>query len=184
MAGNGTGDFGDFVPFLVTETHGIWGAAQKVQDAAIYAGDVSTLSSVSCAWAGHCAAGGRYMDGRECCDQTFVVTQTGGTWGTAGEVPGIGAPSNQDAAVTSVSCVPSGRCSAGGYWQDPSFRYHAIVTSERNGTWGRARDVPGTDSLSTSGAQVFAVSCVTAGSCTEGGSYTDASGHQQAFVTR
>jgi hypothetical protein len=183
MAGNGSGDLGDFVPFLVTETNGTWGAAQKIQDAAIYLGDVSTIASVSCAWAGHCAAGGRYMDGRECCDQTFVVTQTHGTWGTAGEVPGIGAPSNQDAAVTSVSCVPSGGCAAGGYWQDPSFRYHAIVTSEQNGTWGRARDVPGTDGLSTSSAQVFSVSCAAAGSCAEGGSYTDGSGHQQAFVT-
>jgi hypothetical protein len=127
--------------------------------------------------------GGWYIDGRECCDQTFVVTQTDGTWGTAEEVPGIGAPSNQDAAVTSVSCVPSGRCAAGGYWQDPSFRYHAIVTSEQNGTWGHARDVPGTGGLSTFSAQVFSVSCVTAGSCAEGGAYTDGSGHQQAFVT-
>jgi hypothetical protein len=49
--------------------------------------------------------------------------------------------------------------------------------------WGEAREVPGTAALNAGGnAAVNAVSCWRPGDCTAGGFYTDASGHQQAFV--
>ena len=49
--------------------------------------------------------------------------------------------------------------------------------------WGRAEEVPGTAALNAGGnAAVTAVSCWRAGNCVAGGFYTDASGHQQAFV--
>jgi hypothetical protein len=49
--------------------------------------------------------------------------------------------------------------------------------------WGEAREVPGTAALNAGGdASVMAVSCWRPGDCAAGGFYTDASGHQQAFV--
>ena len=49
--------------------------------------------------------------------------------------------------------------------------------------WGRAEEVPGMGTLNAGGnAAVISVSCWRAGDCTAGGFYTDASGHQQAFV--
>src|SRR5689334_2618782 len=51
------------------------------------------------------------------------------------------------------------------------------------GTWGIAKEVPGAAALNKGGfAQLLSVSCGRAGSCSAGGSYTDASGHGQAFV--
>jgi hypothetical protein len=51
------------------------------------------------------------------------------------------------------------------------------------GTWQRAIEVPGTGALNTGGgAGVSAVSCVSAGNCLVGGSYTDGAGHCQVFV--
>jgi hypothetical protein len=52
-----------------------------------------------------------------------------------------------------------------------------------DGTWGQAKEVPGTAALNAGGqASINSVSCARAGYCGAGGSYFDASGHQQAFV--
>jgi hypothetical protein len=53
----------------------------------------------------------------------------------------------------------------------------------RAGTWGTAIEVPGLGSLNQGGlAQLASVSCGAAGTCAAVGSYTDGSGHTQAFV--
>jgi hypothetical protein len=50
-------------------------------------------------------------------------------------------------------------------------------------TWGQAKEVPGTAALNAGGqADINSVSCAQAGYCSAGGSYVDASSHQQAFV--
>ena len=57
------------------------------------------------------------------------------------------------------------------------------MASETSGTWGKAKEVPGTAALNTGGgAAVESVSCASAGNCAAGGFYTDSSGHDQAFV--
>ena len=51
------------------------------------------------------------------------------------------------------------------------------------GTWGTAREVPGTAARNLGGdADVISVSCASAGNCSAGGSYEDSSIHDQAFV--
>ena len=51
------------------------------------------------------------------------------------------------------------------------------------GSWRRAIEVPGLGALNKGGyASVSSVSCVSAGSCTAGGYYTDRHGHRQGFV--
>ena len=109
---------------------------------------------------------------------------SGGTWGTAIEVPGTAALNTGGAAqVYSVSCAAAGSCGAGGYYTDGSGHGQAFVASQVNGSWGAAIEVPGTAALNTGGdASVGAVACAAAGSCTAGGSYTDSSGHGEAFV--
>jgi hypothetical protein len=73
------------------------------------------ISSVSCASAGNCAAGGYYDSGFT--PQAFVVDEAGGSWGTAKEVPGLAALTlNTGSAVNSVSCASAGNCAAGGYY--------------------------------------------------------------------
>ena len=64
------------------------------------------------------------------------------------------------AAVGSVSCASAGNCSAGGYYLDSSGHYQAFVVSQVNGTWGKAKEVPGTATLDTHGdATINSVSC-------------------------
>ena len=51
------------------------------------------------------------------------------------------------------------------------------------GTWGTAKEVPGTATLNQGGyATIASVSCASAGNCSAGGVYKDGSGGTQAFV--
>src|SRR6516225_12221251 len=109
---------------------------------------------------------------------------SGGAWGTAREVTGLAALNQGGFAnITSVSCASPGTCSAGGSYTDSSGGGQAFVVSEVNGSWGKAKEVPGLAALNQGGsALITSVSCARAGTCAAGGWYTDSSGGQQAFV--
>jgi hypothetical protein len=82
-----------------------------------------------------------------------------------------------------VSCGSAGNCSAGGYYEDGSDHFQAFVVVQVNGAWANAVEVPGTPALNAGGsAAIYSMSCGSAGNCSAGGSYTDRSGHMQAFV--
>jgi hypothetical protein len=56
---------------------------------------------------------------------------SGGTWGTAQQVPGIAALNKGGfAEITSVSCAKAGDCSAGGSYLDASRHLQAFVVNE------------------------------------------------------
>src|SRR5262249_8886999 len=94
------------------------------------------------------------------------------TWGKAIKVPGM-------AVVGSISCATSGNCAAGGSGGSGQVG----VVDQTNGSWGSAIQVAGTAALNSGGgAWLESVSCASAGNCAAGGSYTDGSGHYQAFV--
>jgi hypothetical protein len=116
----------------------------------------------------------------------FVSNETNGTWGKAQELPGFGTLNTATAAagaVTSMSCASAGNCAVGGVYSDSSGDSQAFVANETNGTWGTAREVPGTATLNAGKAdQVNSVSCASAGNCAVGGVYTDSAGNLQAFV--
>ena len=57
-----------------------------------------------------------------------------------------------------------------------------VAAAAPGGTWGTAREVPGTAALNHFYAQVNSLSCASAGNCSAGGSYTDSSLYSQAFV--
>src|SRR5215469_76073 len=170
--------------FVVSERNGTWGRAIEVPGSGILnKGGNAQLASVSCASAGNCAAGADYIDGSNHM-QAFVVSERNGTWGKAIEVPGLGSLNKGGGAVlASVSCGSAGNCAAGGVYTDGSGNQQAFVVSERNGTWGKAIEVPGLGSLNKLGVAVLtSVSCRPAGNCAAGGGYLDGSGRFQAFV--
>ena len=106
---------------------------------------------------------------------------SGGTWGTAIEVPGTAALNTVGLAYTSaMSCASAGNCSAGGHYTDGAAFSSVFVASQVNGRWGTAKEVPGTATLRR--AVIYSLSCAPAGTCSAGGIYTDSSGHHQAFV--
>ena len=170
--------------FVAGERHGVWGKAAGVPGlAALHKrGGDATVISVSCASAGNCAAGGSYHRNHH--HQGFVATERNGRWGTAIEVPGLGALNTVgQAIVNAVSCGSAGNCAAGGDYTDRRGPSQGFVAVERNGRWGKAIEVPGLGALNKFGdAEVGSVSCGSAGSCAAGGYYTDGGGGMQGFV--
>jgi hypothetical protein len=171
--------------FVASETGGTWGTAKEVPGtAALNGGGFATVNSVSCASAGNCSAGGSYTTSAPV-TQAFVVDESSGTWGKARVVPGSATLNKRGLAqINAVSCSSAGNCGAGGFYLDASFNTQAFVVSESGGTWGSAEEIPGSAALDRQapGAMTDSVSCGAPGDCSAGGSYTDASGAQQAFV--
>jgi hypothetical protein len=162
-----------------------WGGASG--SAAISTGDYAGVTSISCVAAGDCAAGGSYRRGQY--QEAFVVSETGGSWGTAIEVPGTAnLNTGGKARVVAISCAASGECAAGGFYLDRRSRYHAFVVSETGGNWGNAKKVAGTPTpirYAFWGAPgVSSVSCPAAGECAASGYYVDGKRNFQGFVLR
>ena len=170
--------------FVVRETSGSWrGAFEVPGTGALNFGGFANADSVSCASAGNCAVGGSYTDGGGRA-QAFVASETNGTWKKAIQVPGSGTlPAGRLGNLTLVSCASAGNCTAGLTYTADFDLQQAFVASETNGAWGKATGIPGLGTLNAGGnAAVTSVSCGAAGNCAAVGSYTDGSGHTQAFV--
>jgi hypothetical protein len=174
--------------FVVTQLGGVWGTAEEVpglgaMSAATGSQYGAAVSNVSCAPGGYCAAAGAYGDSSDGDQQVFVVSDTGGVWGTAREIPGTAKLNVGGFAwIGSVSCPSAGNCAAGGAYQTPEQSgvppgndSQAFVVSERDGRWERAEEVPGMAKLSPPPFEVNfvdSVSCASAGNCTAGGIYS------------
>jgi hypothetical protein len=148
-SGNGSG------AFVVSEKNGTWGKAIALSGA----GGPNSVSSVSCASAGNCTAGG---SGK----QPFVVSEKNGTWGKTILIPGLAALADGSPdGVSAVSCASAGNCAVAGYYgTDPAA---AFVVNEKNGWWGKAIEVPGSEALG--GMTLASVSCASAGNCAADG---------------
>jgi hypothetical protein len=163
--------------FVAGERNGTWHTAIEVPGSGTLNAGAGAATSVSCASAGNCAAGGFYTDGSNH-QQAFVASEKNGTWHTAIEVPGSGTLNAWGyASVESVSCASAGNCAAGGYYTDGPNSRQAFVVSEKNGTWGKAIEIPHLGALNMGeDVQGFSVSCGAAGNCVAGGDYLDSQG--------
>jgi hypothetical protein len=174
--------------FVASQRRGVWGRAMDVPGLrALNTGRFATINSLACASAGNCAAGGSYTDASDD-EQAFVVSERGGVWGRALEVPGLGGlNAGGNARVSSVSCASAGNCAVGGSYQNRYGRGLGFLSDERHGTWGRTFEVAGLGALETRqranvGAEVVSVSCPSAGNCTAGGYYEDNADSLHGFV--
>src|SRR6266704_683775 len=167
--------------FVANERNARWAAAVDVLRTSGLNAPEARVTSVSCASAGNCAAGGSYEDGPGH-SLVFVASERNGRWGTAIEIPGTRARS----WVNSVSCGSAGNCAADGGYIDNSGSIRPFLAGEQNGRWA-AIEVPGIASLLSSipghagNAEVSAMSCLI-GYCLAGGYYDDYFGQMQAFV--
>jgi hypothetical protein len=193
-------DSSDTAGYIYGEVGGVWEPASletsttPVGQNYQFSGVVST---VSCPAAGSCMAGGYYQDANGT-QQALLVTQSGSTWGEE-EVPGTASLNvtggiafaggiTLGAALTSISCVSAGNCTAIGYYGDATAVEQGFVANESSGTWSLAAPLPGLAALNAgashynSGSTPSAVSCPTAGNCSIVGVYTDAKGRIQYFT--
>lgn len=170
--------------FVVTEKNGHWGNAIQVPGLApLNAGGSAFPVALSCGSAGNCAAGGSYRDAASH-GQAFLVTQSNGHWNKAAEVPGTGALNvGGSAQVTTISCSSAGNCAAGGFYVT-SGPLELFVITQSKSRWGKATVLPGILSHNKgSSAQLYSLSCTSAGNCSAGGYYENAAFREFAFVS-
>lgn len=118
--------------WVASETGGRWGKAEQVPGThALNKGAGAAVTSVSCVRS-ECAAGGWYTTSRPQRTQAFLITGQHGRWGSAAPVPGLAAlKPGSDSLVTSLSCVPSGWCTAVGTYADETGEIRMFEVSQR-----------------------------------------------------
>ena len=171
--------------FVITEKSGHWGNAVPMPGlAALNVTGQAALVALSCGSAGNCTAGGYYRDAKDH-QQAFLATQKNGKWNKAAEARGTGAMNvGGSAQVNAVSCPAAGDCSAGGYYERSSNHLQLFLISEHKGTWGKAIVMPGILSHNKgSSTQIFSLSCSSAGNCSAGGYFENATFREFAFVS-
>ncbi|HET7015330.1 MAG TPA: hypothetical protein VFI65_15535 [Streptosporangiaceae bacterium] len=163
-------------PFVVSQRNGAWGLMQTFPAIkAVNTAGISSINGLSCRSAGTCLAAGTYrtFNGH---DHVFSIAERDGTWGAFRPIPGMAAlPGGGEftATIANVSCPSAGDCAVGGTYSDGSLFGLPFLATQKNGTWGKARALPGVEGLGQGPvADLTAVSCPTAGNCTAVGDYT------------
>ncbi len=155
---------------VVGETGGdVWSQAVEVTPPSSHAlFTEARLDSVACPASGSCVAIGEYLDSSDE-DQAMAVSESGGVWGQAIEIPGV--------VLRSIACRAPGSCVALGTGRSGSVRVMGV--SESNGVWGQPQKIslPANDA-SNYVVELAPLACTASGPCVAVGDYTDVS-HQQ-----
>jgi hypothetical protein len=175
--------------FVVSERDGRWaGAVQMPVLPPASTGQIAAVTSVSCATAGNCLAGG-YEPVTPSVNaspnypaQGFVASERNGRWRTAAVPPGLAALNAGDGAeVSSVSCPSAGNCGAGGFATGgpaADWSKFAFASSQRGGRWGTAHSLSGAVAGQAELSWVVSVSCPSSGNCTTDGYQYDGGGER------
>jgi hypothetical protein len=108
---------------------GLWAQAVEVPGLGpLNAGGAARVTSLSCASAGNCAAGGYYTTSANT-DDAFVVSERNGIWQGAQLPRGVAAPGGRDTKVFSVSCPAVSYCGAVGAYFGTNDFLHPWVAS-------------------------------------------------------
>jgi hypothetical protein len=177
--------------FLDDEINGTWSPAKNVLGVTKGAVQVQ-VSGLSCGSAGNCIAYGGYLTPAEEAaffpfPIPFLEQEVAGVWQPAVHVPGLAAldPYSAD-GVDGVSCTSTGNCAVTGtFYTNGTFA--TFVTSEVNGVWQNATELPGLEAagLSHNGyfeSPVLALSCVSDGNCILGGELTNGGQNAEGFI--
>jgi hypothetical protein len=158
---------------------GAWSKAALLPGTTTLGSGDAFAGPVSCPSSGNCTAGGAYDDSK----RAFVTSERNGRWGTAEEVPGLGALNTGDNAdVAAISCGSPGNCVAAGSYAGPG-RVSAWVAVQTGWHWGQAEQIRGLAALNTGGeASVGTVSCASPGNCAVGGTFLGDGDQFQAFL--
>jgi hypothetical protein len=122
--------------FLAEERGGSW--QPMIRDLSIKGagggGFGLEANAVSCASPGNCVVTGEYNDANNNL-LLFVVSQVGGSWGKAHELPGDTTLSKKKfGRLLTVSCATPGNCAAGGFYEDANSHLQGLVADESTAT--------------------------------------------------
>jgi hypothetical protein len=165
-----------------------WSAANPPMPADAVAGQGLTLASASCPADGWCIAVGNYLahTGTTYYQAGLIESESGSTWSaTEAPLPGNAMLSDPQAFLQSVACTAVGSCVAVGRYLDASGATQGLMEQLSSGIWTASEVALPGDAVATGSnayAQLSAVACPSAGSCTAVGLYSPSAGGEQALI--
>ena len=174
--------------FVTTATTSSWAAPiTPALPANASAYPATTVGAATCADANDCLVVGSYetVTGLR---EAFVASSRGGAWrrATMVRMP-EGAATNPHVffyGFAGAACPAPGECVTGGQYRDASGRYQGFLVNEAGGVWSGATEMalpPGATSAGANGG-VVSFSCASAGECSAGAAYLDATDAYQAYL--
>ena len=142
------------------------------------------MTALACTSPGNCVAAGEYINGAQTADETFLATETGGTWAGAVPEPGEGAlNAGALSARLSVACPAAGDCQLTGIYSDRSSKMQGYVDLSPTARGPARSRYPGLISLNTGGAAIAnEIACSSVGRCAVAGGYSLVGGAGESFV--
>lgn len=137
--------------------------------------DTLGIASIACSAVGNCVAVGNYETNAEVWEPMIVVERNG-RWRRAIESPlPAGAPvAGQNAVLLSITCRPSGTCTAAGAYVDPAGHQQGLLVTGSGGRWSVApTPVPPGDANSDPNIVPSSVACAAGGECAAVGTYVN-----------
>jgi mRNA-degrading endonuclease toxin of MazEF toxin-antitoxin module len=173
-------------PLLTPFTDGTPGASAAVSlPADADAQNGAGFQGVSCWAAGACVGVGSYLDAATD-PQAMIVPISAGKPGAVSTpaFPNDVSTTDPQSPLNDVGCWSAGSCIAVGQYYTTSGSLEALAVPITGGTAGAAFNVtlPVNADPSDQNAELFDISCWSAGSCVAVGSYYDSSGNGQAMV--
>jgi hypothetical protein len=170
VGGYSTDEGGGEEAMVVTQSSEGWTQATEIPPPSHPAFTDAQLLAVACPAAGECVALGTFLDGSGS-RQTMAVSESGGVWGQAIEIPG--------ATLRSLACRAPGSCVAVG--TGPSGT-QLVGVIRSGGVWGSPEGI----ALPANNAPEYVVelsdtACQFSGPCVVVGSYTATSHHQRGL---
>ena len=143
----------------------------------------SYLTGVSCTKPGSCVAVGGYTTSASKVE-AMAETESGGHWQRAVTIrPPTNAVANPAAHFAAVSCPKAGDCVAVGGYTSKSLGEAVMAAVEVRGKWERATQIRmPASSTAVPEAELYSVSCPSAGNCVATGFYTDTAGRGLPLV--
>jgi hypothetical protein len=157
------------VPAAAGTITGSWGTAQAVPG--LTANGEIDVNSVSCSHGGVCYAVGNNVGTSNPADQSFIVTDSGGTWSKPTGIPGFQTSLVDSQAGEEISCPAAGDCLVTGEYYTSSHTGDGFTIEEVKGVWRKLEAIPGLAALGPLGATITNATCAAPGYCTVSGTY-------------
>ena len=143
----------------------------------------SYLTGVSCTRPGSCVTVGGYTTSASKAE-AMAETESSGHWRRAVAIrPPANAAASPFAHLSAVSCPKAGDCVAVGGYSSKSLGEAVMAAVEVRGKWRRATQVRmPASSTAVPEAELYSVSCPSAGNCVATGFYTDTAGRGLPLV--
>lgn len=176
---------GSAFPIVVNQIAGVWGEPHQLGDFMTDSAHEGAMQ-ISCSAAGECTVvGGDQVGGWGGLGVPplevfpYVVTESGGNWGTIEfvDLP-VDANTLEDAEFSSLWCSSSGTCEAVGQYETSTETWRGMRALEVGGDWGNATSLPGTENPA-SGVPVVYSTCTSSGNCvavSDGTTWTETAG--------